>query len=115
WDGVDLCGTLSLYAEQALVVRLLDPAAMGIYVVALSLSRTLGVIQNAVASVLFPSALKLDTDELLELTARATRLSTAVSCAGGLLIAMLGPILLPLLYGQDYRRAVVLLDILIVE
>jgi O-antigen/teichoic acid export membrane protein len=113
--GVDLCGTLSLYADQALVVRLLDPAAMGIYVVALSLSRTLGVIQNAVASVLFPSALKLDTDELLELTARATRLSTAVSCAGGLLIALLGPILLPLLYGQDYRRAVVLLDILIVE
>jgi O-antigen/teichoic acid export membrane protein len=113
--GVDLCGTLSLYADQALVVRLLDPAAMGIYVVALSLSRTLGVIQSAVASVLFPSALTLETNELLELTARATRLSTAVSGAGGLLIAFVGPILLPLLYGQDYRRAVILLDILIVE
>jgi O-antigen/teichoic acid export membrane protein len=113
--GVDLCGTLSLYADQALVVRLLDPAAMGIYVVALSLSRTLGVIQNAVASVLFPKALSLQINELLELTARATRLSTAFSCCAGLFIALLGPVLLPLLYGQDYRRAVVLLDILIAE
>ena len=57
--GVDICGTLSVYADQAIVVRLLDPEAMGTYVVALSLSRTLGVIHQAVASVLFPRAVSL--------------------------------------------------------
>ncbi|MEA3004733.1 MAG: hypothetical protein QOI94_2, partial [Acidobacteriaceae bacterium] len=32
--GIDLCGTLSLYVDQALVVRILQPGLMGTYVVA---------------------------------------------------------------------------------
>ncbi|HEY0786651.1 MAG TPA: oligosaccharide flippase family protein [Acidobacteriaceae bacterium] len=113
--GVDLCGTLALYADQALVVRLLEPAAMGVYAVALSLSRTLSVLQTAVASVLFPKALGLRPAELLELTSRAARLSLIFSMLAGTLVGLLGPILLPLLYGRDYRHAVTLLNILIAE
>ena len=52
--GIDLCGTLSLYVDQALVVRILQPSLMGTYVVALSLSRMLNVFHTAVVMVLFP-------------------------------------------------------------
>jgi O-antigen/teichoic acid export membrane protein len=113
--GVDLCGTLSLYADQALVVRLLNPAAMGIYVVALSLSRTLNVMQASVASILFPRAVNLELTEMLALVGKAVRLSTAVSVVAGIFVAILGPVFLPLLYGKDYGYATVILDILIVE
>ena len=52
--GIDLCGTLSLYVDQALVIRILQPGLMGTYVVALSLSRMLNVFHTAVVMVLFP-------------------------------------------------------------
>ncbi len=113
--GVDFCGTLSLYADQALVVRLLTPSAMGIYVVALSLSRMLNIIQASVASILFPRAVKLDVEDLVALTARAARVSTLLSVLAGIAVALASPVVLPLLYGSDYRSASVILDVLIAE
>ena len=113
--GVDFCGTLSLYADQALVVRLLSPTAMGIYVVALSLSRMINIIQASIASILFPRAVNLEKPALLELTARAARVSTGLSLVAGVGVALVGPILLPLLYGPDYRSASTVLDVLILE
>lgn len=113
--GVDLCGTLSLYADQALVVRLLTPTAMGIYVVALSLSRMLNIIQASVASILFPRAINLNETDLLELTGRAARVSTTISLVGGAAIALAGPFVLSLLYGAEYRAAGGVLDLLILE
>jgi len=113
--GVDICGTLSVYADQAIVVRLLDPEAMGTYVVALSLSRTLGIIHQAVAAVLFPRAVSLQPRELVELTGRAVRVSTACTAISGVGVGIFGPILLSLLYGREYRHATAILNILIVE
>jgi O-antigen/teichoic acid export membrane protein len=113
--GVDICGTLSLYADQAIVVHLLDPGAMGIYVVALSLSRTLNVIHQAVAAVLFPKAVALDQTELIAMTGRALRVSTLVTTACGALVAVFGPLLLTLLYGREYKGATMILNILIAE
>ena len=113
--GVDICGTLSLYADQAIVVHLLNPDAMGTYVVALSLSRTLNVIHQAVAAVLFPKAVSLQPKELLSMTGRAIRISTLCTAACGAAVALLGPVLLSLLYGREYRGATIILNILIVE
>ncbi|HEX4769189.1 MAG TPA: oligosaccharide flippase family protein [Bryobacteraceae bacterium] len=113
--GVDLCGTLSLYADQAIVVHLLNPAAMGVYVVALSLSRTLNVIHQAVASVLFPKAVALPIEKLLSVTGHATRISTLCTTSCGVLVAVFGPVLLGLLYGREYRGATVILNVLIAE
>jgi O-antigen/teichoic acid export membrane protein len=113
--GVDICGTLSLYADQAIVVHLLDPGAMGIYVVALSLSRTLNVIHQAVAAVLFPKAVALDQRELIAMTGRAIRISTLFTAACGAIVSLLGPVLLSVLYGREYRGATMILNILIAE
>ncbi len=49
--GIDLCGTMALYVDQILVVRILQPKMMGIYVVALSLSRVLNAFHTSVIMV----------------------------------------------------------------
>ncbi len=113
--GADLCGTLAVYADQVLVVRLLSAEAMGTYVVALSVSRMLNIVHTSVAAVLFPKVVALTSTELLAVTERAARTSTALTAVAGLILAFTGPFLLPLIYGRDYRGASLILEILLVE
>jgi O-antigen/teichoic acid export membrane protein len=113
--GIDLCGTLSLYVDQALVIRILRPSLMGTYVVALSLSRMLNAFHTAVVMVLFPRAVSRSPREVLEMTGRAVRMTTLVTTLCGLGIALAGPRLLVFLYGPEYRGAAAILRILVVE
>jgi O-antigen/teichoic acid export membrane protein len=113
--GIDLCGTLSLYVDQALVVRILLPGLMGTYVVALSLSRMLNAFHAAVVMVLFPRAVSRPAREVLEMTGRAVRMTTFVTALCGCGIMLAGPRLLVLLYGPEYRGAAAILRILVIE
>ena len=113
--GADVCGTLSLYADQVLVVRLLSAEMMAIYVVALSLSRMLNVIHTSVAAVLLPKAVDLEAEDLLRVTGRAVRTSTLLTALCGLVLAVLSPVVLPFLYGPDYRGVSAVLNILVAE
>ena len=113
--GIDLCGTMSLYVDQALVVRLLEPTLMGTYVVALSLSRMLNVFHASVVMVLFPRAVCRSPREVAEMTSRAMRLSTLLSTLVGIGIVAVGPQVLGLLYGREYRDAGAVLRILVIE
>jgi O-antigen/teichoic acid export membrane protein len=113
--GIDLLGTLGGQVDQVLVVRLLAPADMGFYVVMLSLSRMLGIIQTSVVTVLFPRAAALSTDEVIALTGRATRVSASVTALGGVVVALVGPWLLRLLYGKEYMHSVGTFRVLLLE
>lgn len=113
--GIDLCGTMSLYVDQALVVRLLTPDMMGIYVVALSLSRLLNAFHTSVVMVLFPRAVARPPLEIIAMTGRAVRITTAMTAVCGLGIVLAGPRLLLLLYGSDYGSATAILRILVLE
>ncbi len=113
--GVDLCGTFSLYADQVLVIHLLSPASMGAWVVALSLSRVLNIIHAGVATVAFPKAIAIGRGELMALTSRATRISNLLALGGGAVLALLGPLALPRVYGRDYAQAARVLELLIIE
>lgn len=113
--GVDLCNLLSVYLDQALVVGLLMPEAMGLYVVALSLSRIINAVQGSVALTTFPKMVGLARRDLAVAIARAARLSALVSGAIGLLVMGLGGILLSRLYGASFAPAGGLLRILVCE
>jgi O-antigen/teichoic acid export membrane protein len=113
--GIDLCGTLSLYVDQALVIRILEPSLMGTYVVALSLSRMLNAFHTAVVMVLFPRAVSRPPGEVVEMTGRAVRMTTLLTTISGVGIMIAGPHLLALLYGSEYRGAAAILRILVVE
>ncbi len=113
--GIDLCGTMSLYVDQALVVRLLAPDQMGTYVVALSLSRMLNLFHASVVMVLFPKAVSRLPGEVAAMTSRAMRMSTLLSALAGIGIAAFGPSALSLLYGKEFRGAGVVLRLLVLE
>lgn len=113
--GIDLCGTMALYVDQALVVKMLVPKMMGIYVVALSFSRMLNVFHTSVIMVLFPKAVSQSLETIREMTCRAMRMSTLLTATAGGVVVALGPQVLSLLYGHEYRSANAVLRILVVE
>jgi O-antigen/teichoic acid export membrane protein len=113
--GIDLCGTMALYVDQVIVVRFLMPDMMGVYVVALSLSRMLNVFHTSVIMVLFPKAVSQSAEAVREMTGRAMRMSTLLTASTAVCIVVLGAPLLSLLYGHEYGSAAPVLRILVVE
>ena len=113
--GIDILGALAAQLDQVLVIRMLVPAAMGIYGVTLSLSRMLSLFQASVATVLFPRASGRTADDILSMTEFSTRVSTLITGACAVVAALLGPFMLKLLYGREYSGASFTLDILLVE
>jgi antigen flippase len=112
---IDLLGQFSLQTAQLLVVGELKAAELGLYTIALNLSRIVNVLHVSLNVVLFPKASALSTKAILELTGRAARISTGLTVALGLFFMLAIPILLPLLYGRSFTGAVVVTWILIVE
>ena len=113
--GIDLCGTMSIYIDQAFVVHLFQPDVMGTYVVALSLSRMLNVFHTAVVMVLFPKAVSRAAGEVIEMTGRAVRMTTLLTTVCGVGVMLAGPHLLSLLYGHEYSGATRVLRVLVIE
>jgi O-antigen/teichoic acid export membrane protein len=88
---------------------------MGLYVVALSLSRILEVFSRAAVSVLFPKASGRPVEEVVALVGRAARVTTTVTLLVAVGLTFLGPWVLGLLYGQDYLGAVTVFRILVFQ
>jgi len=113
--GVDLCGMLALYVDQALVVGLLNPAAMGLYVVALSLARVLNAVHTSVAMMVFPRTVGLEPAVLRAAISRAARLGSIVTIMLGIPLVLIGPVLVIKVYGAPFAFAGQLLPILVAE
>jgi O-antigen/teichoic acid export membrane protein len=113
--GADLLNNLSVQIDQVLVVGLLSPAAMGTYVVAVSLSRMLLLFQQAIVMVLFPKVAARPAEEVLKLTGRAARASALMTTVVGVAVMLAGQWLLRLLYGAEFVAAANLLRLLTLE
>ncbi len=113
--GIDFAGQLAFFLDRVLVVGLLSPAAMGLYVVALSLAQILQVFQSAVVSVLFPKAFGRSVEEVATLTGWAARVSSSMTLLAALGFAVCGPWLLSLFYGQEYLDAVAVFRLLVIQ
>lgn len=112
---LDLMNTLNLYLDSVLVIGLLSASSMGSYQVVLSLSRALLMFQSAVVMVLFPKAAGRSVQTVLEMVGRSARAGIIVTGAAALAVALVGPLLIRLLYGADYLSAVPALRILAIE
>lgn len=113
--GVSLLTTLANQSDRVFVAGFLEPAAMGLYVVALSLSRVLNAVQGAVAPVLFPKASGRSQEEVLRMTGRAVRFSTAVTLVAAAGLIILGPYVIQFLFSRDFTEATGVFRILAVE
>jgi O-antigen/teichoic acid export membrane protein len=113
--GIDLCGTVSLYIDQAVVVGLLSPADMGRYVVSLSFSRLTSVLHQAIAGVLFPSLVNFDQKKTKAIIDRMFRIGVSLSLLATILMFALGRVVLAAMYGSAFARDVLILPILTLE
>ncbi len=113
--GVDLLGILSGKAGEALVVSFLTPTAVGLYIVAMSVSRMLNVFEDAISTVLIPRASARSVNEIVEMTGRAVRISTFLTVLCVIPLMFLGPFLIPLVYGGEFIGAIPVFRILLIE
>lgn len=113
--GNDLCGTVSLYIDQAVVVGLLTPADMGVYVVSLNFSRLTNVLHQAIAGVLFPSLVNFDERKTNAIIDRMFRIGMGITVLATIFMLVAGRIVLTLLYGSAFAHDLFILPILTLE
>jgi O-antigen/teichoic acid export membrane protein len=113
--GVDVLATLSQQIDQVLVVGLLSASAMGVYAIALSASRVLQLLHQAVVTVIFPNASGLAQERVVPVVARAARVSTVIATLFSAILAAALPFLIPLFYGRGYAGAIGVAQVLTLE
>jgi len=113
--GNDLLGQFSFYIDQIIIAGLLRPADLGLYAVAVSLSRMVNFFSNSITVVLFPKASELSKEEAISLTFKAFRISTTFTLLGSLILMIIAPLVIPLLYGKDFNTALTVFRLLLLE
>ncbi|MGD1921072.1 MAG: lipopolysaccharide biosynthesis protein, partial [Pleurocapsa sp.] len=113
--GVEIVRTLSGRLSQIVIIGLLSTTNMGIYVVALNLSRMMNVFQSSFVTVLFPTVAGRPKKEVVDLTSRSVRVSLALTCIAGTIVSLLAPFVLNALYGERFLAAIAVFRILLVE
>jgi O-antigen/teichoic acid export membrane protein len=103
--GSHVVETLAREVDRIALVALVGPAALGLYVVARSMAEPTVALPNAIVAVLFPEASRAEPTDAVTLLARAAQMSMAVACTLGLVLALAGPSLLELLYGEAFAPA----------
>ena len=95
-------------ADLFLVNFFLNPAATGIYVVAVQIAERLWTLSGSVSTVILPRLSELSKDELKRknLTPLISRWVLLVSAVGTIIMAVLASTLIQLMYGSEYMGAV---------
>ena len=114
--GNDLVNTFSWQIEQGLIVALLSPENLGYFAVATNVSRMLGVVHSSFVIVVMPKAAGIaDKDEVVELAARAARISSSITGIVAIALAATIPFVMPLAYGHSFGRAVIVAQLLMLD
>ena len=106
WIG-SLARFLNFRTDQILMGFLASEAALGIYAVAVNASEVLLYLPAAMATALLPTAARAEAELRTEHALSAFRSATIVTAAAGLAAALLGPVLLPLVFGAPFEASVV--------
>ncbi len=112
---INILSQLADKIDQVLVVGFLSPSEMGLYIVALSVSRLLNVIQNSILSVLFPRVANKPIQEVTQMAGRAARIGITLSLSAALCLIVLGTPVISLYAGDKFLRAVPIFQLLSLE
>ncbi len=98
--------TLISRIDQSLMGFMTTEAALGVYAVAVNGVELLHYLPQAVGLVLAPAIAGGAATERTERTLRAFRSATLITAASAAVAAVLGPVLLPLVFGEPFRASV---------
>jgi O-antigen/teichoic acid export membrane protein len=105
WVG-SLARFLNFRTDQILMGFLASEAALGVYAVAVNASEVLLYLPAAMATALLPAAARSDAGLRTEHALRAFRSAALVTTAAGIVAAVLGPLLLPVIFGAPFEASV---------
>ena len=106
WLGT-LSGFLNARADQILMAFIATEAALGIYAVAVNVSETLLYLPAAAGLALLPRIASIGQAGRVHMTLLVFRRLILVTFAAAVVAAALGPVLLPLLFGEEFRASIV--------
>lgn len=113
--GIQLLNALSQQFDSIYVLGVLNPAAVGLYVVARSAAKPTMLFATSMNAVLFPKASALSSGEAVDLAALAARVGIVAAVTIALPLATVGTLLIGLLYGQEFLGAARPFQILVAE
>jgi O-antigen/teichoic acid export membrane protein len=105
WVG-SLARFLNFRTDQILMGLLASEAALGVYAVAVNASEVLLYLPAATATALLPIAARTEAGLRTEQALRAFRSAAVVTAVAGLVAALLGPPLLPVIFGGPFEDSV---------
>jgi O-antigen/teichoic acid export membrane protein len=105
WTG-SFARFLNFRTDQILMGFLASEAALGIYAVAVNASEILLYLPAATATALLPVAARAEPAARTEHTLRAFRSASLVTAVAILVAAVLGPLLLPVVFGASFEASV---------
>lgn len=99
---------LNLRLDQVILIGLIDAEQLGFYVVAVAVGAGVVPVAIVAGQVLFPrvAAMRMGPDDVL-LIAQGVRFAALASLMASVGVSVAVPFLLPLLFGDQYRSAVV--------
>jgi O-antigen/teichoic acid export membrane protein len=101
--------------DKIVVVAFYAPREVGLFMVAMSLSRLLLVAPQAANQVLLARTAGRTVDEVITIVTRTACVTLAMVVVGAALLYVAGPALLSLLYSKDFAAGAVLLQLLLLE
>lgn len=105
WAG-NVMLQLSLRLDQVVLGMLQAPAQLGRYSIAVSLTERLWILPNAVGPILFNRVCGAEDRRQAEREVeRAHRILVPSVAVGGVVLALLGWVLVPVLYGRDFSES----------
>jgi O-antigen/teichoic acid export membrane protein len=113
--GVDLATIFYWHIDKIVLIKLVSPVEFGLYAVASSFARMIGVLQAAASSVTLADLAHRPTPEIEAYIHRTVRLLfwlLLIACAVGWL---LGHLMLRLAYGESFAQAVPIFRIMLLE
>jgi O-antigen/teichoic acid export membrane protein len=105
WTG-GLAYLLNARVDQVIVGLIASESTLGVYAVAVNGSEVLFYVPSAVGVALLPAIAAGAEDARAERTLRVFRAMVLLTLAGIALAAVLGPVLIPLLFGPAYEASV---------
>jgi O-antigen/teichoic acid export membrane protein len=105
WVG-SLARFLNFRTDQILMGFLASEAALGVYAVAVNASEALLYLPAATATALLPAAARAEVGLRTEQALGAFRSAAVVTAVAALAAALLGPLLLPVVFGAPFEASV---------
>lgn len=111
---INIIGQLNYRVDMFLVQFFLGFASVGIYSVSLITAESLWLISSSITVAAYSRIGSLDKSGAGELTSKIIRISILIVMLAGLLIALAGYFLIPVIFGNNYSTSIVPFEILLI-